>query len=372
MIASAAFAVASALAAARPPAPEGRLEAVRAEIARLKRESEALAGRERGLLGDLARMDAAIALRAAELEASTLQLASTETALGAHERELSRLTAAQAERAPRVAARLRALYARGPATRLGTLLLTVPVDGRREGIGYASYLARRDASQVAAWRETTGRLRDEAAALSRTRGRLETARASADASRAALESARNDREVAVAHIRDDRAQHDAAIRELEAAAEDLSRVLAAPHAGEPVAGLDVRAFRGLLDWPADGPVSAGFGVTVHPRFKTAVPHPGVDIDAPAGAPFRSVFDGRVVYAETLHGYGLTVVVDHGNGIASVYAHASLVLVGAGDEVVRGQELGRVGESGSLRGPYLYLELRDAGKPVDPASWLRRR
>jgi septal ring factor EnvC (AmiA/AmiB activator) len=136
--------------------------------------------------------------------------------------------------------------------------------------------------------------------------------------------------------------------------------------------LDVHTFRGLLDWPAEGPVSARFGTVVHPRFKTEVPHPGLDIDAPEGRAFRSVFDGRIAYAAPLTGYGLTVVVEHGNGVVSIYAHASVLVVAAGESVTRGQELGRVGDSGSLRGPYLYFELRDGGRPADPMTWLRRR
>ena len=69
---------------------------------------------------------------------------------------------------------------------------------------------------------------------------------------------------------------------------------------------------------------------------------------------------------------ISAVVDHGNGVASVYAHAGVLLVQAGDSVTKGQELGRVGDSGSLRGPYLYFEIRASGKPEDPSEWLRRR
>ena len=67
---------------------------------------------------------------------------------------------------------------------------------------------------------------------------------------------------------------------------------------------------------------------------------------------------------------MTAIVDHGGGVASVYAHADVLVVAKGESVVRGQQLGKVGETGSLRGPYLYFEMRDGGKPVDPAGWLR--
>jgi murein DD-endopeptidase MepM/ murein hydrolase activator NlpD len=162
------------------------------------------------------------------------------------------------------------------------------------------------------------------------------------------------------------------LSELEAAAKNLGRIVESFEDAPAHVGLDVRKFRGLLDWPAEGVVSAKFGTVVHPRFKTQVPHPGLDIEAPDGQPFRTIFDGRVAYASPLNGYGLTVVVDHGNGVVSIYAHAAVLLVEVGENVVRDQELGRVGDSGSLRGPYLYFEMREAGKPVDPSSWLRRR
>jgi septal ring factor EnvC (AmiA/AmiB activator) len=74
----------------------------------------------------------------------------------------------------------------------------------------------------------------------------------------------------------------------------------------------------------------------------------------------------------MRGYGLTAIVDHGGGLLSIYAHASVLLVESGESCSRGQVLGKIGDSGSLRGPYLYFELRVDGKPTDPAPWLRRR
>jgi murein hydrolase activator len=74
----------------------------------------------------------------------------------------------------------------------------------------------------------------------------------------------------------------------------------------------------------------------------------------------------------MRGYGLTALVDHGGGLITVYAHASVLTVETGEQVTRGQSIGRIGDSGSLRGPYLYFEIRDAGQPVDPREWLRPR
>jgi septal ring factor EnvC (AmiA/AmiB activator) len=292
--------------------------------------------------------------------------------LAERERSKGALDAAQARRKPQLAKSLRALYTRGDVGLFRNVLDTVQGAGLREGIRYAELLARRDASRIEAWRHASTRLAAERGALDAERANLAASRDDAQRATATLEASRAQRAAAVARIRSDRQQHEQAIAELEAAAAGLSRVV--PGAPEPPApgALDVRTFRGLLDWPAEGEVSARFGPMVHPRFKTTVPHPGWDIEAPEGSPFRSVFDGRVAYAAPLHGYGLTVVVDHGQGVASVYAHAAALVVAAGENVARGQELGRVGDSGSLRGTYLYFELREGGKPSDPGRWLRPR
>lgn len=370
-VAGGAIATAAALAAA-PSAGPSRLERIRADIVRLTTERDALEGRETGLLGDIAKMDADLRLKEARIDETEVELGGTRTALAARKREIARAQAAQERSAPRLAARIRAIYENGAAGVLRRLLLPAGGSGSLDALRYASYLSQRDASQIAAWRAAVRRLSAERSALTATEGRLASLVDRETRSRQELAIARARRASLLEQVRTDKAQHDRAIDELRSAADALETLIAsaAPDAAEPE--LDVRQFRGVLDWPSDGPVAEGFGSFVHPRFKTVVPHPGLDIDAPEGAPFRSVFDGRVLYAAPLHGYGLTAIVDHGHGIVSVYAHASALLVAAGDVVTRGQELGRVGESGSLRGPYLYFELREGGKPVDPVSWLRRR
>ena len=354
--------------AARAP----RLDALQEEMKRLQGEMAGLSAREKSVLTDVARLDAEIALRRAQLEDVSLRLKRTEERLATTERELAAITAEQARRAPRLAARLREVYKRGPAALLARVLAPLSSTEGLDGFRYASYLSRRDAVQLAAWRASSVRLGEERVVLAAEQQRLASLRAEAADRENALTAGRASRESLLLRIRGDREQHEKAFGELEDAARNLGRLVQSFGDQPAHVTLDVRKFRGLLDWPAVGQVSAKFGTVVHPRFKTEVPHPGLDIDAPEGRAFRSVFDGRVAYAAPLTGYGLTIVLDHGNGVVSVYAHAQVLLVAAGDDVVRGQDLGRVGDSGSLRGPYLYFELREAGRPVDPASWLRRR
>jgi len=110
----------------------------------------------------------------------------------------------------------------------------------------------------------------------------------------------------------------------------------------------------------------------HPILKKYRPHFGVDFGAKRGTPLRALNDGRVVYAGWMRGYGNVVKIDHGNGLVSLYAHQSKILVKKGQKVTRGQTIGRVGSTGRSTGPHLHLGLYRHGKPVDPLKYISRK
>ena len=118
----------------------------------------------------------------------------------------------------------------------------------------------------------------------------------------------------LAEIRDDTARREGALTELRTASDGLTALVNGLDPTLADTSLDMSKFQGLLDWPADGVVRSGFGSVIHPRFKTKVPHPGIDILAESGKPIHSVFDGEVVFSGWLRGYGLTTIVDHGRGL----------------------------------------------------------
>ena len=138
------------------------------------------------------------------------------------------------------------------------------------------------------------------------------------------------------------------------------------------AALGLGRERGQLPWPAEGRVVGEFGPQTHPRFGTETLRSGIDIEAPEGTAIRAVAAGTVAYRGWLKGYGNLVVLDHGDGYHTLYAHAAQVLVDEGDQVKGGALIGRVGETGSVEGPRLYFEVRHRGRAEDPELWLRRR
>jgi murein DD-endopeptidase MepM/ murein hydrolase activator NlpD len=122
---------------------------------------------------------------------------------------------------------------------------------------------------------------------------------------------------------------------------------------------------GELEWPVVGWISSPFGM------RDGKPHEGVDIAADHGAPIRAAMAGRVAFAGPRGGYGLTVIIDHGDGISTLYAHSSKILVTEGEWVGRGQVIALVGNTGKSKGPHLHLELLLNGVPYDPLICLGR-
>ncbi|MEM8905964.1 MAG: M23 family metallopeptidase, partial [Actinomycetota bacterium] len=128
---------------------------------------------------------------------------------------------------------------------------------------------------------------------------------------------------------------------------------------------------GSLSSPVPGARrSSSFGSRVHPIWGVRQLHAGIDAAAPTGTPVLAATDGEVVQvAAGMTAYGRLVVVDHGDRVATAYAHLSAVDVEVGDAVTRGQQLGRVGSTGFATGPHLHFELRFDGVPVDPRRYL---
>ena len=135
-----------------------------------------------------------------------------------------------------------------------------------------------------------------------------------------------------------------------------------PAAGQPA------ALAGLL--PVAGHVTSPFGLRSDPFTGQLREHDGVDLGAPEGAAIRATADGVVRSAGPRGGYGFAVEVDHGNGLTTLYGHASELLVSAGDTVRAGQEIARVGSSGRSTGAHLHFEVRVGGHPVDPGRVLK--
>jgi murein DD-endopeptidase MepM/ murein hydrolase activator NlpD len=125
-----------------------------------------------------------------------------------------------------------------------------------------------------------------------------------------------------------------------------------------------------LAWPITSRrISSYYGMRFHPILRSYRLHTGIDLPAATGTKVSAAEWGKVRTAGTLGGYGLTVMIDHGGGLWTLYAHLSKINVKVGETVARGHQIGSVGSTGLSTGPHLHFEVRDNGTPVDPLKWL---
>jgi len=125
-------------------------------------------------------------------------------------------------------------------------------------------------------------------------------------------------------------------------------------------------------WPVDGRLMGPYGQRIDPFSGEGAYHTGVDISAPTGTPVRASADGIVIHAGRAGGYGRLVIVDHGGGFQTYYAHLSRFEVVGGQEIRRGELVGLVGSSGRVTAPHLHYEVRNGGAPVNPYRFLTRQ
>lgn len=135
----------------------------------------------------------------------------------------------------------------------------------------------------------------------------------------------------------------------------------APEAGNPSA----QGFQ----WPISAPITSNFGYRVHPIYGTRRLHKGMDFGAGSGRAIAAAKGGTVITAGWISGYGNTVIISHGSGLTTLYAHQSKLAVSVGQSVGRGQTIGYVGSTGNSTGPHLHFEVRSNGTPVNPRPYL---
>jgi len=257
-------------------------------------------------------------------------------------------------------------------------------------VGYLDEIAQNKRAAVDALTRTRGAASEQrsiaAAANRRAQEAADAAQRALDRSRAAAEAAQQaadkvkalvtQREGAVAVAGQERGAVLAKYHELE---EESARVAAElraaavrkpPGSGAPIPPVSSGAY---FTMPVSGHKTSNFGMRFHPLFHYWRLHSGMDIGAGMGSPIVAAADGEVVRAGYSGGSGNYTCIHHGSyqgkGIATCYAHQSQILVHPGQQVRRGQLIGRVGNTGNSTGPHLHFEVRLDGSPVDPAKWL---
>lgn len=351
-----------------PPTLDERLLRVQERRRALEREMSALKRQERSLLGEVEQLELEVRLRSEQLQEVRLELARTNALLDQTVSRLEQIERAIEASRPVLAARARALYKLGELSYVRLLLSVDRPSDIFRGYRFITALARRDSERFTAFRADLAEQAATRADLERqTREALEL-RASVERARRSLDANRRRKTALLTQIVEKKETQALYLEELRDAEARLESLLSGAETGGDVA-IPIAAFRGALPWPASGRVRSGFGKRKHPKFDTYTVQNGIEIAASLEAPVNAVHEGVVAFADRFRGYGLMVVLDHGNKHHTLYAHLADTTVEVGQRVVTGQTIGAVGASG-LEGAGLYFEVRFQGKPEDPEEWLR--
>ena len=381
-----------ALAFAAPAAgddPEDQKAAVDARIAALQAEIAAAKDNEGVLTSQLSAVASELEAAQSAVDEAQGSLDSLEVELATEEALLDRLTArlrVQTRRLQRLEeehrkavavleARVREIYIEESPDVLSFLVSASSFSDIIDNVEFLSRIGLQDeriARQVAeakakaaAERRATVRTRTLAAAtvsvISARTEEARTVRNELAASRDSLTQVRQLKRSALADARETREEYLAEVEALAVQSAALAAAIRDAQTGAGSSGTGVSE-SGLI-WPVDGPVVSGFGM------RWGRMHEGIDIVVPTGTEVRASGGGTVIHSGWLGGYGLLVVLDHGNGLATAYAHNSVLLTAVGQRVSQGQTISLSGSTGNSSGPHVHFEVRVNGVAVDPLLYL---
>jgi len=358
--------------AAQEAEAKKKLDAVRLELRALAEQQRAASGERDEANRALRDKDLALSAVARDVHALDERMAEQQRRIDELDVEVGRLEQALAGQRETLAALLRSAYALGHGEELKLLLQQDDVAAISRVLAYHRYFQRAQVAEIDRMLADMKRLSEVKAEARAAADALAQTRASRAAEGARLEAERTERATLLARIEaklKDQGARIAALGRSESELASLLERLRDVFADIPAQLAGAESFasrRGRLAWPLQGKVVSGFGAVDESGRRSG----GVLLAAKAGTPVHAVSHGRVAFADWLRGYGLLLIVDHGDGYLSLYGCNETLLKDVGDWVAAGETIATSGASGEQKAAGLYFELRVKGQAVDPRAWLR--
>ncbi len=342
---------------------EQKLNSVKQQINQQQGKLTQKKKEERRLLSDLDSIEKNIESAQSQLNKIESRLGTTKNEIVKNQGEIEKTKEELDKHTEQLGKRLKEMYVKGNVEYLEILLES---EDFSELLTRTQFIKRIFAQDV----ELQQQIKTEKEALEDNQENLEQKKISLIALQKVQEKREGEMKVQLASrenilrkVQTDRKAYEQSINELEAVSHDIQKELS------KIPGYKGPVSTGPMIWPTQGRVSSPFGYRIHPIFKTKKLHTGIDIAAPMGRNIVAANDGKVLSAGWRNGYGRTLMIDHGKGITTLYAHTSKLLVKKGDIVSKGQIVAKVGSTGYSTGPHLHFEVRVNGAPKNPMGWL---
>jgi len=349
-----------------------KLEATRAEIRKLAEQRKATETEKGGVVVELRERETHIAAVARDVRQLDEKLAEQQKELAGLEGRRRELEDKLKTQRDALAALLRSAYALGRHEELKLILQQNEVATTSRVLAYHRYFQRARVGRIEELLADLADLARVQQAIEAQVAQITATRDARNAESARLDAERLQRQGLVdsldASLRDQAARL-AALGKDEAALVELLERLRDVFADIPKqlqAAEPFAARRGRLPWPLAGKIAVGFGSSDDSGRAIS----GIVVAANSGAEVRAISHGRVAYADWLKGYGLILILDHGDGYMSLYGYNESLLKDVGDWVDAGEAIATAGASGGRKSAGLYFELRARGKPLDPRGWLK--
>lgn len=336
----------------------GELTRQRLRLRQVKRQERRILGELEGIDRTRDEAERRLGELSTELARTQIRAQAAATKLAVSERALERQRAT-------LGLRLRDVYKYGRTGYVDVLLGASDIGELTSRWQFISTIVRADTRLIATYGEEAARYRDLRAQSLADQALLKTLAAQTEARRRDVVVRERQKRSLLTRLQEERTAYERMVNELEENSHELEALIRRSQAGSGNRAGYARALGRFL-WPARGTFTSPFGIRRHPIFGIRRMHTGQDIAAPYGSPVAAAADGRVMYMGWFGGYGKIVILDHGEGVSTLYAHLSRILISPDAAVRRGQVIGLVGSTGYSTGPHVHFEIRINGRPIDPA------